>query len=325
MALLLIGLDLGSATFRQPFHYESAQKATGVSESIYSELIAYTANDHQHTTFPPLRMIHPHTARNNILSQSTRIPTIASLFDEHALAGERFLRPVIGLVDQLVRKYAANLQQWVDSSQGDNLLDAVYLTGTRHILVRFPNHRATIALRQSTDSPIVVTTSLVQKPFLPTGSPQSLLDMVREMDVDRQSHTAGHIPVVSEPAHIVARLPLSVSLYDYKVYVDRVRITAHVSTECFARLAFGHYPGLKIHVNGELAETIPTSDGFVVVRLAEGSNTIEISGSLSPLRKSLWTGLAVFLSVCLIWFVYTGVRKTPRCPREKGGILVRPT
>jgi hypothetical protein len=52
-------------------------------------------------------MIHPHTARNNILSQSTRIPTIASLFDEHALAGERFLRPVIGLVDQLVRKYAA--------------------------------------------------------------------------------------------------------------------------------------------------------------------------------------------------------------------------
>ena len=308
IAIALIGLDLGPTTFRQPYHYASARKATGVSEDAYAELISYTAN-RDRTTFPPLRMIHPHTARNNILVQHTRIPTIASLFDEHTLAAERFLRPVIVLADLQIRQNAATLRGWIDSAQGDHLLDAIYLTGTRHLLVRIPGHRATISIRPSTDSPIVISTTLTRKPLLPTDSPQSLMNLVREMNVNRLTHTAEHIPVIDNPADIVTRLPLSLSIDGYEVYVDRVHLTAHVSTECFARLAFGHYPGLRILVNGAPSEAIPTSDGFVAVRLPSGTNTIEISGSLSFLRKSLWAGLGLFLSACLIWLVYTRTRR----------------
>ena len=309
IALALIALDLGPPTFRQPYHDQSARKATGVSEDLFAELVSYTADDHQHTTFPPVRMVHPHTARNNILAQHTRIPTIACMFDEHTLAAERFLRPVIVLADLQVRQNAATLRGWIDSAQGDHLLDAIYLTGTRHLLVRIPGHRATVSIRPSTDSPIVISTTLTRKPLLPTDSPQSLMALVREMNVNRLTHTAEHIPVIGEPADIVTRLPLSLSIDGYEVYVDRVRLTAHVSTECFARLAFGHYPGLRILVNGAPSEAIPTSDGFVAVRLPSGTNTIEISGSLSFLRKSLWAGLGLFLSACLIWLVYTRTRR----------------
>ena len=155
-------------------------------------------------------------------------------------------------------------------------------------------------LTLTTHSPIIVSSKLVRRSSLPTGSETELLNLVSEMEVDRDSHTARQIPVPDTSVDLNPTTSLTLTLQDYRVAANRVRLTAAVSTTCFARLAFSYYSGLDIQVNGNPVEAIPTSDGFTAIRLEPGENLIHITGTLSALRKTLWVIVFLFAAACFV-------------------------
>lgn len=86
-----------------------------------------------------------------------------------------------------------------------------------------------------------------------------------------------------------------------EVYVDRVRLSVSTNRPCFARLAYGYYPDLRVRVDGVPVETRMTAAGFAVIELPGGDHTIDISGNLSLLRKSLLIFDALLLAGLLAW------------------------
>ena len=303
IGLLLVGLDLMPTTLRQPYHFSTPRTVSRISAPLYDHLASMGAR-HEAETYPLERMVHTYPPRNGTLVASTRTPTIAGVYVEHPPSADRFLRPLIPLVEREVVRHGAYLNDWLATSDSARvLLDALYLTGARYHLtpVGDATRRGTIELTLNTHSPLVVSSSLVHQPALTPGSESELFDLVKEMNVDRERHLADHIPVTGPATHISSGGQLTTTLTDYEVRVDRVRLVTQVSSTCFARLAFGYYSNLQILVNGRPASIHETADGFVAIRLEPGENILDITGGTSALRRILWIIVGLTSLGCLIW------------------------
>jgi hypothetical protein len=90
-------------------------------------------------------------------------------------------------------------------------------------------------------------------------------------------------------------------------------IRLHVTDRCYARLAYGYFPSLKVTVDGGRVDPLVTVGRFVAVPLTSGDHVIELEATLSPLRRALWLLDALLL---IGWFVW-GRSMFPRAhPRQ---------
>ena len=81
----------------------------------------------------------------------------------------------------------------------------------------------------------------------------------------------------------------------HKVENQQVELEVEVDQACFARLAYAHYPYLRVLVGGREVQALPTAGGFIAVELPPGRHEIELVPYLSPLRKAM-LGLLVGLA-----------------------------
>ena len=151
-------------------------------------------------------------------------------------------------------------------------------------------------------APIHVTARVETDELIPEMNSSSVLDLVARMALANDGHRLGRVFVVDgEPNAIPGNERPTVSVLSNDVFVNRVRLSLEVNRPCFARLAFGYYPELRVSVNGVAVETRMTSAGFTVIELPGGKSTVEISGGLSVLRKSLLAFDIALLVGLLLW------------------------
>jgi hypothetical protein len=74
-----------------------------------------------------------------------------------------------------------------------------------------------------------------------------------------------------------------------------------VSAPCYARLSYAYYPHLDLKLDEEPTEFFKTADGFIGVSLPAGHHRIDLTGSVSPLRKVFFWGAALTLVLQVAW------------------------
>ena len=301
IALLLLFFDLGPTTFRAPYHFEPIGRMMGTTnESI--ENLKRNASQLREGRYHDYRIVHASRSHNSNLITETGHPSIVCMYEEHTLADHHYLRPLIGFVDSLIQEYGQESGQWLATTQGNLALQALILTNTRAFMTNILHARKLFAVKLPQASPVHVTARVETDELIPEMNSSSVLDLVARMALANDGHRLGRVFVVDgEPNAIPGNERPTVSVLSNDVFVNRVRLSLEVNRPCFARLAFGYYPELRVSVNGVAVETRMTSAGFTVIELPGGKSTVEISGGLSVLRKSLLAFDIALLVGLLLW------------------------
>jgi hypothetical protein len=105
---------------------------------------------------------------------------------------------------------------------------------------------------------------------------------------------------------------------EHRVWNTRALINIDVTDSCYARLAYAYFPYLTVTVDGISVEPLVTMGRFIAIQLSPGNHVIELTATLSPLRKSLWL---LDLLLLVGWFAW-GNRWQPRVFSETKEIIV---
>lgn len=155
-------------------------------------------------------------------------------------------------------------------------------------------------------NPIIISQSIRPWPNNPiitsgqycfAGDYQSLLDNIRldlNLSVAHILWTRNAPPEDIE--YFVSARPI---VRQYDLGINQAEMVVDTRSECFARIPFSYYPDIKVFVNGERSgDVYESADHFIIVKLAEGMNIINIVPTRSWVEimatlLSLVSGIAV--------------------------------
>lgn len=310
-AILLLAVDLGPTTFQQP--YPSTPQHI-VPERYLAEarddLLDVPAGE-----IPARRNLYLSDVSRDYLNITwllvkTGVPTALGVFDESLRATWGFAYPFKQHLLDVVKK-DPHLSDSYDAVSGLAFLlnnDITYVDPRDGQIRKF-----VIPSR----SPIVVAgrSSAWDRPF-DRANPADDFDvrvLLGMLQADAGRLAVDEIPLLGAEAETLSPDP-SCRLIDHRVTNASVRIHAEVDAPCFARLAYAHYPDLRVTVNGRDVETFETAGRFAAIRLDAGVHDIEITAPLSLLRRAfLWLNI---LSVAA-YLAFVIQRRRKRKHREE--------
>lgn len=138
-------------------------------------------------------------------------------------------------------------------------------------------------------NPIIISQSIRPWPESPiltsgqycfAGDYQGLLDSTY-MDIDLS--IARNLWVRNSPAQDIEYFaPGRPIVRQYSLGINQAEMVVETGSECYARVPFSYYPDIKIFINGQRSREIyESADHFIVVKLTEGLNIINIVPSRS--------------------------------------------
>ena len=221
------------------------------------------------------------------------------LFEEHPRADREFVRPFLGRLSLDLDGDVSEVAEYWKSPRGKNAIDGLVLLGVRRYM---REGRATrpVAVDLGAHTPVVISNTI--SPWYMAGDPGDVaFAMIRRMGFVPDSLRCERL-LVEDPA-LSESLPdrPSLRLLSHDVWVDRTEFVFEASAAGFCRLTYGHYPWLRVLMDGKETPFFRTADGFVGVRVSPGRHLIEISAGLMPLKQALVWGSLVLLAGAAFW------------------------
>ena len=313
VALLLIAVmvDLGTTTFQHPYTAPGTLPMA-VDPEIYDIPRQTAAPYHQRGELPGYRIswlrdeFAPFLAMAQMIYQ-TGTPVCSAPSAHNLRAVSTLFLPVKKWADQLAVGLEDDppvdaARRWAFVEDGMGLFNIRYLLlGTE---------QGARLVEQLHHTPVLAAPTAVP---LPTGQIDAFLRergvdgteadhyraywLVRAMEVDLPAKRCARIFLIDDvepPASIDP--DAEVELLEHRVWHERVELRLRVSGPSFVRLAYAHYPHLRVSVDGTAVEPLQTAGRFIALHLDSGEHVIRIEARLSPLRQGL-LALAVALTL----------------------------
>lgn len=160
-------------------------------------------------------------------------------------------------------------------------------------------------------NPLIISQSIRPWPASPiitrgqycfAGDYQGLLDSTY-LDIDLS--IARNLWVRNSKAQTIRYfMPSRPAVRQYNLGINQAEMVVETGSECFARIPFSYYPDIKIYVNGErITDVYESADHFIVVRLTEGLNIINIVPSRSwvEILSTLMSIVGAIVVVTRFW------------------------
>lgn len=313
--LFIVAVDLGPATFQQPYIAYDALERPALIGKKGTDLLRSEAGGLPDGEIPNFRIYYAtdtdhHPLTVSYLSVKTRIPTILGLFDESPVAEDVFCRPLEISLNSAIRK--AEIQQSASMQHSFGLLnDALHLANVRRVIARRTDVRELMMWRIPSVGPVVVSSRITGLGLLPprknTGIDRqaAFLRLVEQMGVNQEKNTCEQILLATPEGTEDLGTDPSVQVLEHRVWNQRVEMVIRTSDSCFARLAYAYYPYLSVTVNGNRVAPYQTAGSFIALRLSEGEHRIVLEPVLSPLRRVM---LGLSLAIVAAWLSYFGWR-----------------
>jgi hypothetical protein len=140
---------------------------------------------------------------------------------------------------------------------------------------------------------------------------------IRAMDLQRDNATAGAILIAAHPAPPVgsffpiAQTPAtvipadsveptgSIDVLEHDVDLRHVRLSVRTREAGFVRLAYSHYPALRVTMDGSATNPMRSLLGAIVLPIGAGHHTIELHATRPWVTRSLLSGLAGVVLIVL--------------------------
>ena len=287
--LFAIAVDLGPTTFQHLYSSEeqlnallSGDALDGLQEEVGSfreggipnfRLFTSTAGIHA-----PLALAAAHLRD---------IPTFQAFHPGAVRAAASFYGPFELFLNRVLEGLddPRNLSKVKDA---DIIFDGLALLNVKYLMI---NKKDEFHFNRSglEHTPILVSSQVaaLNSPFK-EGSERWLMGLIRRMGVDLKDRSCERILLLDyEGEEELGGFP-SVEVLEHRVWAQRVELQVKTSQPCFARLAYGSFPQLRVKVDGQEVEPWRTAGFFIALRLEEGIHHITIEPYLSPLRRALF-------------------------------------
>jgi uncharacterized membrane protein len=151
-------------------------------------------------------------------------------------------------------------------------------------------------------NPIIISQSIrpwPESPIITSGQYCFAGDFKELLDstyIDLDLSIARNLWVRNSPAQDIEYFaPGRPIVRQYGLGINQAEMVVETGSECFARIPFSYYPDIKIYVNGERSVDIyESADHFIVVKLTEGLNIINIV----PSRSWVEIGATLLSIIC---------------------------
>ena len=114
-----------------------------------------------------------------------------------------------------------------------------------------------------------------------------------EMAINMDKGTAGTILIADSVENNGFRFPetaqqqeLNLRIALHTVKTSKVTIIAETSADSYAQLSYAYYPWMEIRIDGQKAQHYKSAFNLLVLELPKGTHTIEITPTLTQLRKA---------------------------------------
>ena len=307
LLLLLLGLDLGTTTFQQPY--------------LASEPVFFPAQTHeslrQHASqipdgrLPSYRIFYGTRTvyRLKIISWlpvKTGTPTFMGVYNELPLAMAVFGNPLEQMLNPVVEEIE-DPNKLAASERFDLLAAGLCLLNTKYIFAIHTDKKTFLSWSMPTATPIVVSPRIVgwELPVVddPEEAQGGLTAMLAAMDLNPQTATCRQILLTDYVGEEDLGTSPTVEVLEHSVWNQRVELRVRVSDPCFARLAYAHYPHLGVTVDGESIVPYQTAGRFIALRLDAGEHRIVLEPHLSPIRRGLFSLDLVLLALAITLFI----------------------
>ncbi len=311
IVLIVLVVDLGPATFQQPYVSNSGLEGHALIGAKGTEILRSEADQIPIGEIPNYRIFYatdkdyrPLTI--SYLAIKTGIPTILGLYDESSLSSVIFCRPLEQSLNSAIRK-AEELESTRIPSEFGLLNDALHLVNARRVMAPSTDRRKLLMWRYLAVSPVVVSPKIAGWD-LPISKHKDVdaesvfLRLVKQIGVNREQNTCEQILLAAHEGTEDLGTAPSVQVLEHRTWNQRVEMFIRTSSPCFARLAYAYYPYLSVTVNGKKVMPYQTAGGFIALRLSEGEHRIVLKPVLSPLRRGLLGLSLAIVAACLAYF-----------------------
>lgn len=307
IVLGLVVLDLGPTTFQQPYIAGLPEPAEPLADG---ELANYR-NCFLLSSSNPYNAM----ARSQLI---LRTPTARAPHPGDLLVQTQFFNPL----EQALSQVLPDSLEHIDWASLDTYVTGFRMLNVRHIYLRHP-YSASLDWH----SPVLVSSRTVSLPpwerqlrdAIPAEETRAQIETLRQdpkeadwvdrsiallwtlshSTIDYASGACANIVLGEGAEAIDLGTDPACTVKEHRVWHTRVRIRLEVTEQCFARLAYGYFPFLRVTVNGREVEPLVTMGRFMALPLDAGEHTIEIEADLSPLRKALWV---IVIALLTGWF-----------------------
>jgi len=337
LATLVVVADLGPTTFQHPYRDGASDVDTaGVSVAFNEGFLARARVYETRGELPNYRAIWAHSNMNRFLATglfyyNTRTPISDGPHPGELPSVFRFVRPFERLVDAAIVR-SLNDEAWQLDVE-PMVYSGLALLNVRFLLSRTASGQA-IGLELPDPSPIHVSARLGPPPapsapalsrllhmdldqLLSNSDPRDVADMTQlitlleGMGVDAQARTCRTFFVDNLADPVDLGTDPGVILLEHTVMAQRVAMRVQTASRCYARLAYGYFPYVDVHVDGIRVQPQATSAGFTLIELDAGIHEITLQPRLSMLRASLlWVSLALVVSATIYYLRWGRPRAT---------------
>ena len=293
LALLAMLADLGTTTFRYPYFPDGTWLTE--PEGVYAQLV----QDTEHLPvgmLPSYRVVHE-TANTHLplinawLAVKSRTPTPHLVHIEAALAEPAFATPLMKRLDQI----SENTDDPTAWAADPSLVGGFALLNTKRVIIGGQGEPKGSDPSVSWDYPAPTPVMVSSRAAGVNYPPADFTDrgvarvgtLIEAMELDLDAGRLGRVLLTDFGPEVDLGTWPRATVLQHKVWNQRVEMRVKVSADCFARLAYAHYPYLSVRVNGTEVTPYVTAGRFIALRLNAGEHEIVLEPFLSPLRRGL--------------------------------------
>jgi hypothetical protein len=341
-ALVLILADLGPTTFQHPYIPRSVSPAgypLDMVEGLAAETIRFEEGEMpNYRLYATTAQIHPFVAIG-WLQYRTGMPLFQTLYAEAPLGYDYLAAP-------WARFAAPRLDRarWEDQVEARREYELVF-AGARLLNIRHAVAIESQAGKQTrryfrmgwgNSTPVLVAPRIMGYPAeelallkekgelerlvgesFPQGDLKELAEIfpalwvARTTGVHHQENTCEVIVLRELAGQRDLGTAPQAQVLEHRVWNQRVKLRVRVTAHCYARLAYSYYPYLRVEVDGQEVQAMPTADGCMALELEEGEHQIELVPYLSPLRRGLLALDGALLIGAAWWLVRERRKRRP--------------
>jgi len=287
-ALLVIAVDLGPTTFQHL--YSSEDRLDDLLSGEVLDALQEEVSSFREGEIPNFRLftstgkIHPPLVL--AAAHLRGIPTFQAFHPGAVRSSAAFYGPF----EQFLNKVLEGLEDPRDLAKvkdADIIFAGLTLLNVKYLLINKKDkfHFNQKGLRYT---PILVSSQIAASRDPSAEEPEKrLIRLLRRMGVDPENQTCERILLLDYEGEEDLGGSPTVEVLEHRVWTQRVELQVQVSNPCFARLAYGSYPHLRVAVDGQKVVPWRTAGFFIALRLEEGVHHITLEPYLSPLRRGL--------------------------------------
>ena len=307
--LLVIWVDLFPTTFIHPY-YSPGKKSSagGWPPELFAEVGKEATPFRERDELPNFRAqwigegVYTPLRRAHMLYMGAT-PIVETFHPGELRTFGTFIRPFTDWAHSLLPEVESP-EQLLTHPHFDLLKVGFQLLNIRHVIATSSQHGSGFAFAMEEYSPIVVSGRLVSY----DEEAVDFTDIASRFGEDLDDsvaqalwiivHTGLHQPIGNtlscdrifvrdkEGERDLGTTPTA-QVISHRVDHQQVEMRVAVSTRCYARLAYAHFPYLQVTVDGMPVQPMETAGRFMALPLEAGEHDIVLKAQLSPLRRSL--------------------------------------